>query len=50
MIADEGVVHPIDGWTYLVITPERGVHIVDGYLWHEFGDMHLSVTAPVRTP
>jgi S-adenosylmethionine:tRNA ribosyltransferase-isomerase len=74
---DDGTVHPIDGWTDLVITPERGVHVVDGlltgwhepeashllmleavagrslleasyaasldegYLWHEFGDMHL---------
>jgi S-adenosylmethionine:tRNA ribosyltransferase-isomerase len=73
----DGVVRPIDGWTDLVITPERGVHVVDGlltgwhepeashllmleavagrpllessyaaslqegYLWHEFGDMHL---------
>ena len=68
---------PFDGWTDLVITPERGVRIVDGlltgwhepeashllmleaiagrellegsydaslaegYLWHEFGDVHL---------
>ena len=74
---DDGVVHAIDGWTDLVITPERGVRVVDGlltgwhepeashllmleavagrslletsyaaslqegYLWHEFGDMHL---------
>ncbi len=74
---DAGVVRAIDGWTDLVITPERGVHVVDGlltgwhepaashllmleavagrallessyaasleggYLWHEFGDMHL---------
>jgi S-adenosylmethionine:tRNA ribosyltransferase-isomerase len=73
----DGVVGPFDGWTDLVITPERGVHVVDGlltgwhepeashllmleavagrslletsyaaslhegYLWHEFGDMHL---------
>jgi S-adenosylmethionine:tRNA ribosyltransferase-isomerase len=72
-----GEVQPFDGWTDLVITPERGVHVVDGlltgwhepeashllmleavagrpllessyeaslregYLWHEFGDMHL---------
>ena len=69
--------HPFDGWTDLVITPERGVRVVDGlltgwhepeashllmleaiagrallessytaslqegYMWHEFGDMHL---------
>jgi S-adenosylmethionine:tRNA ribosyltransferase-isomerase len=76
--ADEtGHVHPFDGWTELVVTPERGVRAVDGlltgwhepeashllmleavagrplleasyaaslaegYLWHEFGDLHL---------
>jgi S-adenosylmethionine:tRNA ribosyltransferase-isomerase len=74
---DDGVVRPVDGWTDLVVTPERGVRVVDGlltgwhepeashllmleavagrslletsyaaslqegYLWHEFGDMHL---------
>ena len=74
---ERGDVHPFDGWTDLVITPERGVRVVDGlltgwhepeashllmleavagrallessytaslqegYLWHEFGDMHL---------
>jgi S-adenosylmethionine:tRNA ribosyltransferase-isomerase len=74
---DDGTVQPVDGWTDLVITPERGVRVVDGlltgwhepeashllmleavagrslleasyaaslqegYLWHEFGDMHL---------
>jgi S-adenosylmethionine:tRNA ribosyltransferase-isomerase len=74
-----GLVRPIDGWTDLVITPERGVRVVDGlstgwhepeashllmleavagrallessyaasldegYLWHEFGGMHLIV-------
>jgi S-adenosylmethionine:tRNA ribosyltransferase-isomerase len=74
---EDGHVHPVDGWTDLVITPGRGVHVVDGlltgwhepeashllmleaiagrplleasyrvslergYLWHEFGDMHL---------
>jgi S-adenosylmethionine:tRNA ribosyltransferase-isomerase len=76
--ADErGIVHAYDGWTDLVVTPERGVRAVDGlltgwhepeashllmleavagrdllarsyeaslaegYLWHEFGDVHL---------
>jgi S-adenosylmethionine:tRNA ribosyltransferase-isomerase len=76
--ADEGGrVIPTRGWTDLVITPERGVRVVDslltgfhepaashlamlaaiagpvhlsrayraalagGYLWHEFGDLHL---------
>ena len=74
---NDGLVKPIDGWTDVVITPERGVNVVDGlltgwhepeasnllmleamagrslleisyaaslqegYLWHEFGDMHL---------
>lgn len=79
-VADsDGLVHPGEGWTRLVITPERGVRAVDGlltglheprashlmmleaiaglphleraywealqhgYLWHEFGDLHLIV-------
>ena len=73
----EGVTHPGEGWTSLVITPERGLQAVNGlltglhepeashlamlqalaglehleitytealqqgYLWHEFGDLHL---------
>jgi S-adenosylmethionine:tRNA ribosyltransferase-isomerase len=72
-----GIVRPFDGWTDLVVTPERGVRAIDGlltgwhepeashlllleaiggrlllersyaeslsegYLWHEFGDVHL---------
>lgn len=77
-VADEGgVAHAGEGWTSLVITPERGIRAVDalltgfheprathlgilaalcsvahlrltyaealrrGYLWHEFGDLHL---------
>ena len=75
----EGTVHPGEGWTRLVVTPQRGVHAIDalltglheprsshlamlaalaghkhltityaealraGYLWHEFGDLHLIV-------
>ncbi len=74
---EEGIVHPAEGWTDLVITPRRGLRTVDamltglheprsshlamlealvgrdhlrhtyaealreGYLWHEFGDLHL---------
>ncbi|MFG2130032.1 S-adenosylmethionine:tRNA ribosyltransferase-isomerase [Streptomyces sp. NPDC048751] len=74
---DDGVVRAAEGWTDLVVTPERGVRVVDGlltglhepeashllmleavagrtaigrgyeeavrggYLWHEFGDVHL---------
>jgi S-adenosylmethionine:tRNA ribosyltransferase-isomerase len=40
---DDGVVRPIDGWTDLVITPDRGVRVVDGLLtgWHEPEASHL---------
>jgi S-adenosylmethionine:tRNA ribosyltransferase-isomerase len=77
-VADEaGSVRPGRGWTQLIVSPERGVRVVDGlltgwheprashllmleavagrelleasyraalehgYLWHEFGDLHL---------
>lgn len=74
---EDGRVYPTNGWTSLVITPDRGLRVVDGlltgfheprsthlmmlaalagdihlcrtytsalshgYLWHEFGDLHL---------
>jgi S-adenosylmethionine:tRNA ribosyltransferase-isomerase len=40
---DHGVVHAREGWTNLVITPERGVRAVDGLLtgWHEPEASHL---------
>jgi S-adenosylmethionine:tRNA ribosyltransferase-isomerase len=39
----DGVTHPGEGWTNLVITPERGVRAVDGLLtgWHEPEASHL---------
>jgi S-adenosylmethionine:tRNA ribosyltransferase-isomerase len=39
----DGVVRPLDGWTDVVITPERGVAVVDGILtgWHEPEASHL---------
>jgi S-adenosylmethionine:tRNA ribosyltransferase-isomerase len=73
----EGLTHPGEGWTRLVVTPQRGIRAVSGlltglheprathlamlealagrrhlrityaealrhgYLWHEFGDLHL---------
>ena len=39
----DGWVHEHDGWTDLVITPERGVRVVDGLLtgWHEPEASHL---------
>ena len=38
-----GVVHPGHGWTELVVTPEWGVHAVDGLVtgWHEPEATHL---------
>ncbi len=38
-----GVTHPGVGWTEVVVTPERGVHAVDGLLtgWHEPEATHL---------
>ncbi|HEX4790197.1 MAG TPA: S-adenosylmethionine:tRNA ribosyltransferase-isomerase [Actinospica sp.] len=38
-----GRIRAADGWTDLVITPERGVHVVDGLLtgWHEPRASHL---------
>ncbi len=42
-VDDAGVVRPFDGWTDVVITPERGVRAVDGLLtgWHEPEASHL---------
>jgi S-adenosylmethionine:tRNA ribosyltransferase-isomerase len=43
-VADaHGTVHPGEGWTELVVTPERGVRAVDGLLtgWHEPEATHL---------
>jgi S-adenosylmethionine:tRNA ribosyltransferase-isomerase len=37
------VIVPVDGWTDLVVTPERGVAVVDGIVtgWHEPEASHL---------
>ena len=76
-VTDEsGTTHPGEGWTRLIVTPERGIRLWtrcsractspapptwpcskrspaahlraaygealrEGYLWHEFGDLHL---------
>lgn len=44
-----GVVHPGQGSTDLVITPERGVRAIDGIVtgWHEAGASHLELIAAV---
>jgi len=46
---DDGVVHPGEGWTELVVTPERGVRAVDGLLtgWHEPQASHLRLLEAV---
>jgi S-adenosylmethionine:tRNA ribosyltransferase-isomerase len=38
-----GIVQPRNGWTDLVVAPERGVRVVDGLLtgWHEPASSHL---------
>ncbi len=40
---DQGHVREIQGWTDLVVTPERGVRVIDGILsgWHEPEASHL---------
>jgi S-adenosylmethionine:tRNA ribosyltransferase-isomerase len=40
---DDGIVRALDGWTDLVITPDRGVTVIDGMLtgWHEPVSSHL---------
>ena len=45
-VTDEaGVTHPGEGWTALVITPQRGIHAVDGLLTglHEPQATHLAM-------
>ncbi len=39
----DGLAHARSGWTDLVVTPDRGVHLVDGLLtgWHEPEASHL---------
>jgi S-adenosylmethionine:tRNA ribosyltransferase-isomerase len=49
-VADEtGTAHPGEGWTDVVVTPERGVRVVDGLLtgWHEPRASHLALVEAV---
>jgi S-adenosylmethionine:tRNA ribosyltransferase-isomerase len=41
----EGTARPGEGWTNLVVSPERGVRVVDGLLtgWHEPRSSHLQM-------
>jgi S-adenosylmethionine:tRNA ribosyltransferase-isomerase len=47
--SDDGTVRPGQGWTDLVITPERGVRAVDGLLtgWHEPDASHVELVHAV---
>ena len=47
-----GVVHPGEGWTELVVTPDRVVRSVDGLLtgWHEPGASHLGMLEAIAGP
>ncbi|HEX2063889.1 MAG TPA: S-adenosylmethionine:tRNA ribosyltransferase-isomerase [Acidimicrobiales bacterium] len=46
---ERGSVHPASGWTELVITPRRGVRVVDGIVtgWHEPEASHLQLLEAV---
>jgi len=46
---DDGVVRPAEGWTELIVTPERGVRVVDGLLtgFHEPRASHLDMLAAI---
>jgi S-adenosylmethionine:tRNA ribosyltransferase-isomerase len=45
VVDERGRVHPGEGWTETVITPERGVFAVDGLItgWHEPAATHLAM-------
>jgi S-adenosylmethionine:tRNA ribosyltransferase-isomerase len=45
----DGSIEPWEGWTNLVVTPERGVRAVDGIVtgWHEPGASHLELLEAV---
>jgi S-adenosylmethionine:tRNA ribosyltransferase-isomerase len=47
--ADDGTVVAGKGWTRLVVTPERGLHAVDGLItgWHEPEASHLQLLEAV---
>jgi S-adenosylmethionine:tRNA ribosyltransferase-isomerase len=47
--AADGSIGPAEGWTRVVVTPERGVRIIDGLLtgWHEPQSSHLRLLEAV---
>jgi S-adenosylmethionine:tRNA ribosyltransferase-isomerase len=52
-VADpDGTVDEGEGWTNLVVTPERGLYVVDGLVtgWHEPESSHLQLLEAVAGP
>ena len=51
-VRPDGSVAAAEGWTSLVVTPERGVRVVDGLLtgWHEPDSSHLGAARGGRRP
>jgi S-adenosylmethionine:tRNA ribosyltransferase-isomerase len=45
VVDDHGYVHPSEGWTEAVVSPERPVRSIDGFLtgWHEPEASHLAM-------
>jgi S-adenosylmethionine:tRNA ribosyltransferase-isomerase len=52
VVDDRGRVHPGDGWTDVIVTPERGAPSVDGIItgWHEPEATHLSMLDAIAAP
>ncbi|MGI9645241.1 MAG: S-adenosylmethionine:tRNA ribosyltransferase-isomerase [Ilumatobacteraceae bacterium] len=52
VVDDRGLVHPGQGWTDVIVTPERGATSVDGLLtgWHEPEASHLLMLEAVAAP
>ena len=51
-VDEEGTVHARTGWTELIITPERGVRVVDGLItgFHEPQASHLLMLTAIAGP
>ncbi len=52
VVDDHGHVHPGDGWTDVIVTPDRGARSVDALLtgWHEPEASHLLMLDAVAAP
>jgi S-adenosylmethionine:tRNA ribosyltransferase-isomerase len=52
VVDEHGTVHPADGWTDTIITPDRTVRSLDGLLtgWHEPEASHLAMLEAVAGP